>query len=385
MNVTTINNIKDEKDFIRKDLNNSINIKHALDSEFEIVSKNIKVECDEYNIVTVEHGILDKNIKAEPESFPELIDNLEPSSTNFQEGIEITSNTISDSEYLNINKTRNLQNATKNTILMSFPDINNRCAVWIKSMAEPQKKFKRTDKLKIFIEEVQKFKALYDKTDRQYKDICMKKNMWTAIGVKFGMSGIEAEKKWKVQRDRYNREKKKIRMSIANGSPEIYSSNWELFSIMDNILRTCTSQNESSFSNINPITIEEADTAEDNNTLESDIELNMEENIDENSHSEKQNILYSSSRPSSSNESHHSKQSNVDGINLNEALKGLNATSACISNYFISKYKQSDDIISKFCDYLQARLRNLDSGDRRDIMHHIEKLMIEKESQDKYL
>ncbi|XP_067121640.1 uncharacterized protein [Centruroides vittatus] len=105
---------------------------------------------------------------------------------------------------------------------------------------------KRVD-LELFIEEVRKYTCLYDEKCRRFKDIALKHTIWTAIGVKFELNGNKAEQKWKMRRDRCNRERKNIRESFASGSGtrHIYKTTWHLYDNMDSVLKNCMSECES--------------------------------------------------------------------------------------------------------------------------------------------
>ena len=50
--------------------------------------------------------------------------------------------------------------------------------------------------------------------------------------------GDEAEKYWKVQRDRYGKEKKKIKTSKVSGAGavDVYVPKWTLYKILDSFL-----------------------------------------------------------------------------------------------------------------------------------------------------
>ena len=47
----------------------------------------------------------------------------------------------------------------------------------------------------LFIEEVQKYPAIYNKFSTDYKNKFIRMNIWKAIGEKFGLDAAEAEKK----------------------------------------------------------------------------------------------------------------------------------------------------------------------------------------------
>ena len=64
----------------------------------------------------------------------------------------------------------------------------------------------------LFMEEVQKYPAVYNKFCKDYKNTFTRMNMWKAIEEKFGLDAAEAEKKYKKVRTAYGRclRKKKV-------------------------------------------------------------------------------------------------------------------------------------------------------------------------------
>ena len=57
----------------------------------------------------------------------------------------------------------------------------------------------------LFIEEVQKYPAIYNKFSTDYKNKFIRMNIWKAIGEKFSLDAAEAEKKYKNVRTMYGR------------------------------------------------------------------------------------------------------------------------------------------------------------------------------------
>ncbi|XP_054723542.1 uncharacterized protein LOC129233558 [Uloborus diversus] len=101
--------------------------------------------------------------------------------------------------------------------------------------------------LEVFLEEVRKYPCLFDKKRKDYKDSQLKKSLWHVIGSKFNLSGPVAETKWKVQRDRFTKEKRKVRDSLGTGKGtlEVYVPKWFLYQQMESILNVCSSENTS--------------------------------------------------------------------------------------------------------------------------------------------
>ncbi|XP_067128183.1 uncharacterized protein [Centruroides vittatus] len=254
------------------------------------------------------------------------------------------------------------------------------------------KRMRKQVDLELFIEEVRKYRCLYDKKCREFKDIGLKHTIWTAIGVKFGLNGSEAEQKWKVQRDRYNRERKKIRESLASGSGtrDIYKTTWHLYDLMDSVLRDCISECASSVNNMSPLREISNLIHEDENSLENNIEIvscmSLTQSNNEDipmSETQMQNISPTENpdvfNTPSLSKSNFEKSRKEKGI-----LNDLEETTKNISEYFLKKAKQEKqpDLVSRFCEYLDARLRNLNPRNRREAIHGIELLMQEKEKAD---
>ena len=65
--------------------------------------------------------------------------------------------------------------------------------------------------------EVQNFPILYDKFDREFKDIHKKRNAWNKVGDSFGLSAEVAAEKYKNIRSAYGRYLKK-RKTTPSGS-----------------------------------------------------------------------------------------------------------------------------------------------------------------------
>ena len=68
-----------------------------------------------------------------------------------------------------------------------------------------------------FMQEVQKYPIVYDKFRKDFKNVDMKKNAWKKIGEAFGMTDIEAEKKYTNIRSAYGRALRKNK-KIGSGS-----------------------------------------------------------------------------------------------------------------------------------------------------------------------
>ena len=69
----------------------------------------------------------------------------------------------------------------------------------------------------LFMEEVQKYPAIYNKFCKDYKNKFVRMNIWKAIGDKFVLDAVEAEKKYKNLRTAYGRYLRKKR-SVPSGS-----------------------------------------------------------------------------------------------------------------------------------------------------------------------
>uniref|UniRef100_A0A8R1TKY4 MADF domain-containing protein n=1 Tax=Onchocerca volvulus TaxID=6282 RepID=A0A8R1TKY4_ONCVO len=80
------------------------------------------------------------------------------------------------------------------------------------------------------IQEVQQHPCLYDIRDPKYRHSECRNQAWAEIIKNLDFPGDinSIYKQWKKVRDRYVREKRKIRMSSANGS-EVEESQWDLF------------------------------------------------------------------------------------------------------------------------------------------------------------
>ena len=57
----------------------------------------------------------------------------------------------------------------------------------------------------VFMEEVQKYPAIYNKVCKDYKNKFIVMNIWKKVGEKFGLDAAEAEKKYKNVRNAYGR------------------------------------------------------------------------------------------------------------------------------------------------------------------------------------
>lgn len=69
----------------------------------------------------------------------------------------------------------------------------------------------------LFMEEVQKYPAIYNKFCKDYKNKFVRMNIWKAIGEKFALDAAEAERKYKNVRTAYGRYLRKKR-SVPSGS-----------------------------------------------------------------------------------------------------------------------------------------------------------------------
>ena len=74
----------------------------------------------------------------------------------------------------------------------------------------------------LFMEEVQKYPAIYNKFSTDYKNKFIRMNIWKAIGKKFGLDMAEAEKKYKNVRSTYGRYLRK-KKSFPSGSDAVPS------------------------------------------------------------------------------------------------------------------------------------------------------------------
>ena len=68
-----------------------------------------------------------------------------------------------------------------------------------------------------FMEELQRYKSLYSKFSKDYKNKQVRDNCWLALGKKFNMTAEEAEKKYKSIRSSYGRWLRKVK-KIPSGS-----------------------------------------------------------------------------------------------------------------------------------------------------------------------
>ena len=69
----------------------------------------------------------------------------------------------------------------------------------------------------VFMEEVQKYPAIYNKVCKDYKNKFIVMNIWKKVGEKFGLDATEAEKKYKNVRNAYGRYLRK-KKSAPSGS-----------------------------------------------------------------------------------------------------------------------------------------------------------------------
>ncbi|XP_023244231.1 uncharacterized protein LOC111642171 [Centruroides sculpturatus] len=109
--------------------------------------------------------------------------------------------------------------------------------------------------LEKFIENIRKYPCLYDKRHPDYKNVCLKHAIWTAIGKSYDLDASSAESRWKTQRNRYTRENKKVEDSKRTGSgrDDIYVLQWYLYNVIDGFMRRCPQTNEETINNISPI------------------------------------------------------------------------------------------------------------------------------------
>ncbi|XP_067118580.1 transcription factor Adf-1-like [Centruroides vittatus] len=124
----------------------------------------------------------------------------------------------------------------------------------IQTMAVSTKRQRVMFNNEYFIETVRKYPCLYDKKCTDFKDTTLKKTIWTAIGEQFGISGDDAEKRWKNLRDRYTKERRKMRESHVSGAStsEVYFTNWSLFKYIDGFLGSVVLQADSTIGNDEP-------------------------------------------------------------------------------------------------------------------------------------
>ncbi|XP_023239866.1 uncharacterized protein LOC111638393 isoform X1 [Centruroides sculpturatus] len=241
---------------------------------------------------------------------------------------------------------------------------------------EGRRKRKR-DFIESFIEEVRKYPHLYDKSHRDYKDATMKRTIWTAVGAKFGMTEDEAVKKWRVQRDRYRRESRKINESILDGTGSIdkYTSGWELFLIMDSILGKNPLPDDKIISKNTDISdepVEEIlpDIKETPNSylyLEGAIEEDISNTIPDSGNSIRKQKLGKK------------QKCDEDKILIKETFSLCKETSNEFSSYIRDNSKKLDRV-GHFCAYLECRLRKFNEIEQFEIMHDIEIQLLERES-----
>ncbi|XP_067123725.1 uncharacterized protein [Centruroides vittatus] len=237
---------------------------------------------------------------------------------------------------------------------------------------------RKRDFIESFIEEVRKYPHLYDKSHRDYKDTTMKRTIWTAVGAKFGMTEDEAVKKWRVQRDRYRRESRKVNESISGsaGSTDKYTSGWELFLMMDSILGKNPlpdDKNISKYTDISDEPVEEIlpDIKETPNSClysEVAIEGDISNTVPDSGSSIRKQ------KPGKKQ-----KCDDEDKILIKETFSLCKETSNEFSSYIRDNNKKLDRV-SHFCTYLECRLRKFDEVEQFEIMHDIEIQLLERES-----
>lgn len=69
------------------------------------------------------------------------------------------------------------------------------------------------------MEDIRQYPCIYDKYDKDYPDKIAKTNAWAAIAAKYGISPIDADKKYKTMRSSYTRYLKKKRNTPPGGKP----------------------------------------------------------------------------------------------------------------------------------------------------------------------
>ncbi len=69
------------------------------------------------------------------------------------------------------------------------------------------------------MEDIRQYPCIYDKYDKDYPDKTAKNNAWAAIAAKYGISPMEADKKYKTIRSSYTRYLKKKRNTPPGVKP----------------------------------------------------------------------------------------------------------------------------------------------------------------------
>ncbi|XP_067123234.1 uncharacterized protein [Centruroides vittatus] len=263
-------------------------------------------------------------------------------------------------------------------------------------------KKRKINEIEEFIEYVRPHQCLYDKKSVAYKDTVYKQSVWTAIGARFQITAEAAEKKWKVQRDRYMREKKLIKCSSVSGSgsTDIYRFRWELFPLMDSILGGYIGCTETTLNNETRIVendnyVDNVDTEStqlssenlsENQMTQNDLEI--AQNIDINQETESDQRYQSSDSNKSFNQQEKRRKKSDTCSNqdyYNNALLSLSSTSTAINSFLDRSCNVSEpDKIELFCESLKLRLRKLDARDQFNATKNIKLLMLDLEGQEKY-
>lgn len=271
--------------------------------------------------------------------------------------------------------------------------------------------------LKTFIEEVARRPYLYDKRDN-HKDVeyqLQKLMAWTDIGAIFNMTREEAERKWKVQRDRFNKERKKIKdlREMENGH---YASNWVLYDSLDRMLTDDTRafQSHSDSSNVPSVDVDDMLVIEyePNATANGDDGLTSQEEEEEEEEDKGVSVHdfnvkrlpkiesccltgqdmrmnnHEVELPTTTNSmTDRTPSVTVDHMTSSTGtgtmIEAFQSTAATSSTTF-SQNERANDRIDHFCAYLKYRLQNLDKRDRYESMKAIEAILADKEGQDKY-
>lgn len=91
------------------------------------------------------------------------------------------------------------------------------------------------------IEEVRQNRIIYDKTEKNYKNIDLKAKAWDNIAAKLGVTTKKAQVRWKSLRDRYQRSKRDFLPSGSANDTEISFKKYkyaENLSFLDDVLHT---------------------------------------------------------------------------------------------------------------------------------------------------
>lgn len=69
------------------------------------------------------------------------------------------------------------------------------------------------------MEDIRQYPCIYDKYDKDYPDKNAKNNAWASIAAKYGITPMEADKKYKTIRSSYTRYLKKKRSTLPGEKP----------------------------------------------------------------------------------------------------------------------------------------------------------------------